>query len=73
MTANNTHKLLLPLTNATVQLTDQDGNAFFILCRVRQAIVDSDKPELASDFMAEAIEGDYEHLLATCFKYVRVE
>jgi hypothetical protein len=61
------------LTNAVIQLTDQDGNAFAIIGRVHRAILRSDHPELSAPFMAEATSGDYDHLLATCFKYVTVE
>ena len=62
-----------PLTNAVVKLTDQDGNAFLILGRVRRAIILSDHPELADPFFVEATSGDYDHLLATCLRYVTVE
>jgi hypothetical protein len=61
-----------PLTNAVVQLTDRDGNAYAILGRIRRAILESDHPELVQAFMEEATSGDYDHLLATCFKYVTV-
>ena len=62
-----------PLTDAVVKLTDQDGNAFLILARVRRAIIFSDHPELADPFFLEATSGDYDHLLATCLRYVTVE
>ena len=62
-----------PLTNATVQLTNSDGNAFLILGRVRHAIIKSNHPELAQAFIDEAMAGDYDHLLQTCFHYVTVE
>ena len=58
-----------PLTNATVQLTGEDGNAFFVLGKVRKAIKKSDHPELAEQFMKEAMSGDYNNLLVTCMKY----
>ena len=62
-----------PLTNAVVKLTDHDGNAFLILGRVRRAIIFSDHPELADQFFIDATSGDYDHLLATCLRYVTVE
>ncbi|MFH1494751.1 MAG: hypothetical protein ABIG70_08140 [Pseudomonadota bacterium] len=62
-----------PLTDAVVQLTGEDGNAFSILGRVRRAIVKSDQPELAEAFMQEATAGDYDHLLQTCLRYVTVD
>jgi hypothetical protein len=61
------------LTNAVVQLTGEDGNAFAILGRVRRAIIKSNHPELAEVFMQEATAGDYNHLLSTCMRYVSVE
>jgi hypothetical protein len=62
-----------PLTDAVVVLTGTDGNAFAILGKVRRAILRSNHPELADDFIAEATAGDYDALLCTCFKYVTVE
>lgn len=62
-----------PLTDAVVVLTGTDGNAFAILGKVRRAILRSNHPELADDFIAEATAGDYDALLSTCFKYVTVE
>ncbi len=43
------------LTNASVKLVANDGNAFSVLGRVRAAILKSDKPELVDSFMEEAI------------------
>jgi hypothetical protein len=63
----------MPLTNATVKLVGEDGNAFAILGAVKKAIRKSDKPELAEAFMAEAMSGDYDHLLQTAMEYVEVE
>jgi hypothetical protein len=62
----------IPLTDAVVQLTDEDGNAFGILGRVRRAITRSNHPELADEFLTEATSGDYDHLLRTCMRYVTV-
>lgn len=62
-----------PLTDAVVVLTGTDGNAFAILGKVRRAILRSNHPELADDFIAEATAGDYDALLCTCFKYITVE
>ena len=62
-----------PLTDAVVELTGHDGNAFAILGRVRRAILRSNHPELAEQFMQGATSGDYDLLLATCFIYVTVE
>jgi hypothetical protein len=70
---NDTANTFAPLTNAIVRLTGSDGNAFAILSRVRRAIMRSDHPELAMQFIEEATAGDYDHLLVTCFRYVTVE
>lgn len=61
-----------PFTDAVVQLTGEDGNAFAILGRVKRAIMRSNHPELATAFMQEATAGDYDHLLCTCMRYVTV-
>lgn len=70
---NTTNDCATPLTDATVQLIGKDGNAFGILGRVRRAIHNSNHPELADEFMREATSADYNHLLATCFRYVTIE
>ena len=61
-----------PLTDAIVQLTGEDGNAFAILGRVRRAILNSNHPELAEPFIQQATSGDYDNVLATCLRYVTV-
>ena len=61
-----------PLTDAVVELTGKDGNAFFILGQVRRGILNSNRPELAEEFMREATASDYEHLLSFCMRYVDV-
>ena len=57
-----------------VALVGEDGNAFFILGRVsaamRKAGVASGQIEM---FRAEAMSGDYDHLLRTCMEWVTVE
>lgn len=68
-----TSNLNIPLTDAVVQLTDSGGNAFAILGRVRRAILRSNHPELVEPFLQEAMAGDYDQLLQTCFKYITVE
>lgn len=67
-----THNESKPLTNATVVLTGTDSNAFSILGRVRRAILESNHPELADQFFAEATAGDYDNVLRTCMRYVDV-
>lgn len=63
----------IPLTDGVAKLLGADGNAFGILGRVRRAILASNRPELADQFMREATAKDYDHLLATCQRYVTIE
>ena len=50
----------------TVELTGHDGNAFAVLGRCRQAALEAELPDDAiANFMAEAMAGDYNHLLQT--------
>ncbi len=54
-----------------VPLSDEDGNAFFILVRVRKALRRAGVPERQIwKFSQEARSGDYDHLLQTCMKWV---
>jgi hypothetical protein len=62
-----------PLTDAVVKLVGKDGNAFSIIAAVRLGIRRSNHPELEEPFAREAMQGDYDHLLQTCMRYVSVE
>lgn len=57
-----------------VELVGQDGNAFAILGRVtgamRRAGLSADQ---RNEFMAEAMSGDYDHLLQTVMEFVTVD
>lgn len=55
-----------------VKLIGEDGNAFYILGKVSRALKDAGMPDKAEEFLKEATSGDYNHLLATCDKYVIV-
>ncbi len=56
-----------------VRLTGKDGNAFAILGNVKQALKKGKVPQSEiSAFFAEAMSGDYNHLLATCSEYVTI-
>jgi hypothetical protein len=59
-------------TNAKVKLVGTDDNAFAIIGKVKAAIRKSNHPELADEFMKDAMSGDYDHVLQTCMKYVEV-
>ena len=58
--------------DVTVELVGQDGNAFAILGAVSKALRRAGYRDAADDFQAEAMQGDYDHLLATCLRYVEV-
>lgn len=57
-----------------VQLTGTDGNAFALLGRVSQGILEAggEKSDVI-DFQDEAMSGDYNHLLRTCMEWVNVQ
>lgn len=60
--------------NIKVKLLGEDGNAFFILGRCLQAMRRAGISEKERDeFRKEATSGNYDHLLATCFKWFDVE
>jgi hypothetical protein len=56
-----------------VQLTGEDGNAFFIIGRVTKALrragVENDMIE---SFTNEAMSGDYDNVLTTSMRWVAV-
>jgi hypothetical protein len=59
--------------NVTVKLTGTDGNAFPIMAKVRQGLRAANVPETElQEFFDECTSGDYNHLLATCMKWVNV-
>lgn len=54
-----------------VQLSGEDGNAFFIIGRVRKAMRRANIANNEIDlFSKEATSGDYDHVLQTCMKWV---
>ena len=57
----------------TVTLTRQDGNAFAVLGRCREAARDAglSDDEIAA-FMDEAMAGDYDHLLQTAMRWFEI-
>lgn len=54
------------------ELIGQDGNAFYILGAVSKALRRGGHGDAVDAFMAEAMSGDYNHLLATAMQYVEV-
>ncbi len=57
----------------TVTLTGQDGNAFAVLGRCREAARDAglSEDEIAN-FMDEAMAGNYDHLLQTAMRWFEI-
>jgi hypothetical protein len=56
-----------------VQLTGEDGNAFFIIGRVTKALKSAgiDAAE-CSEFTNEAMSGDYNNVIQTAMRWVEV-
>lgn len=75
-------QMATPKYDVIVTLSGNDGNAFYILGRVKSALREhfmllgmnrearTNELEL---FMEEATEGDYDQLLQTCMRWVNVE
>ena len=59
-------------TNVKVKLVGTDGNAFAILGKVSGALKREGHPDLAKEFMKEAMSGDYNNLLRTAMSYVEI-
>jgi len=56
-----------------VQLTGTDGNAFAVMGAVQRAMKQHHEAKNdVAEFQKEAMSGDYNHLLATCMRYVTV-
>ena len=55
-----------------VNLTGRDGNGFVIAVTVRRALERAGHTEAAKEFFADALSGDYDHLLQTAMEYVEV-
>jgi hypothetical protein len=59
-------------TDVTVKLIGEDGNAFAILGTVSRALKRAGYQKEAKEYMAEAMSGDYDHLLQVTMEYVNV-
>lgn len=62
--------MTLKYPDITVALTGQDGNAFAIVGRCREAArgAELSNDEIAA-FISEAVAGDYDHLLQTAMRW----
>lgn len=62
-----------PKYNVEVQLSGEDGNAFSIMGRVTKALRrEGATREEVEQYTQESTSGDYENLLRTAAKWVRV-
>ena len=56
-----------------LDLSNEDGNAFFIIGRARRVAKRAGwSEERIDEFLAHAKSGDYDHLLRTCMQYFDV-
>ena len=62
------------LTKPTVKLINQDGNAFLLIGRIKQALrrAGADK-EYINKYLQEATSGDYDNLLVVSMQFANVE
>lgn len=57
----------------SLKFSGEDGNAFFIIGRAQRAARDAGiSKEEIDEFLNEAMDDDYDHLLQTCMKYFDV-
>lgn len=60
--------------DVTVQLTGEDGNAFFIIGRTIKALRSAGVANAEVDeFKADAMSGDYDHVLQTVMSWVETK
>ena len=60
--------------NVTVKLTDDDGNAFYILGKVMKAMREAGLEKQDIDlFYKDQTSGDYDHLLQTVMRWVTLK
>lgn len=63
----------MPKTDIAVKMIGEDGNAFAILGRCRQALARAKRLDLWDEFHKEATSDDYNHLLTTVTDYFIVD
>lgn len=62
----------MPKTDIDVKLLGLDGNAFFIMGRVKRALIANGHYDLAKEYGEKAKSRDYNDLLAATMEYVNV-
>ena len=63
----------MPITDVTVKLVGEDGNAFYIMGKVIKELKLAGYDNLAKQYEMEATSGDYDNLLRVTMKFVEVE
>jgi len=64
----------MPKHDIKVKLIGEDGNAFHILGKVMRKLRNAGlSDEEVNAYYAEATSGDYDHLLATTAKWVKIK
>lgn len=64
----------MPKTNVKVKLVGEDGNAFYIIGKVKKSLIKEGHQKLADEFVKQVLSSsDYEHLLRTVMDYVEIE
>ena len=67
-------KIGKPITDVTVKLIGENGNAFNILGKVKNALENAGyDEEFISEYLEQATSGDYDTLLQTTMTYVNVK
>jgi hypothetical protein len=61
---------MMPATDVEVKLIGEDGNAFFIIGAVSQALKRNGYESLVDEYQEKAMSGDYSHLLSVTNDYV---
>jgi hypothetical protein len=60
-------------TDVRVKLSEEDGNAFYIIGKVSKALREAGHAELVAQYQREATAGDYDNLLQVTQQFVVVE
>jgi len=62
-----------PITDIRLKLVGEDGNAFSIMGRARQALRRNGRSDLIEAYTKEATSGDYTNLLGVTMRYFVVD
>lgn len=66
--------MIKPETKPIIQLIGENGNAFAIMGKVKEALKKNGADqEYIDQYLQESTSGDYDNLLVTAMKYAEVE